>query len=101
MLFEISADSANDHIKYAVYSDLWHKGYYLTSGLKYGGDYLVYSKDPSHVHSDFIAVVLPWSQPISSLVSLGRLGTKVKKNTLLCSVVNKEVQYKTLKWMGM
>ena len=29
-------------LKYRVFCDLWRKGYYLTNGLKYGGDYLVY-----------------------------------------------------------
>ena len=29
-------------LRYRVYSDLWQKGYYITSGLKYGGEYLVY-----------------------------------------------------------
>lgn len=29
-------------LRYKVFKDLWYKGYHLTSGLKYGGDYLVY-----------------------------------------------------------
>lgn len=29
--------------KCAVYADLWEKGYYITPGLKFGGDFLVYS----------------------------------------------------------
>jgi tRNA-splicing endonuclease subunit Sen34 len=92
-----------ERLKYAVFHDLWLKGYYLTSGLKYGGDYLVYRDDPNKVHSDFIAVVLPWKQPISSIISLGRLGSKVKKNTLLCSVERDggPVNYVTLQWSGM
>ena len=92
-----------EKLKYAVFHDLWLKGYYITSGLKYGGDYLVYRDNPSKVHSDFIAVVLPWKQPISSVVSLGRLGSKVKKNTLLCSVEREggPVSYVTLQWSGM
>ena len=89
-----------DKLKYAVFRDLWLKGYYLTAGLKYGGDYLVYRYDPNEVHSDFIAVVLPWQQPISSIVALGRLGSKVKKNTLLCSLEKEsgQVKYITLQW---
>ena len=92
-----------ERLKYAVFHDLWLKGYYLTPGLKYGGDYLVYRDNPSRVHSDFIAVVMPWKQPISSIVSLGRLGSKVKKNTLLCSVEREgsPVKYVTLQWSGM
>ena len=32
-------------------------------------------------------MVLPWEQVLPSIVGCGRLGSKVKKNTLLCSVV--------------
>ena len=28
--------------RYRVFKDLWEKGYYLTSGCKFGGDFLVY-----------------------------------------------------------
>ena len=82
-----------------MYKDLWHRGYSLTSGLKYGGDYLVYQGHPHAVHSSHIAVVLSWKQVIANLVSLGRLGAKVKKSVLLCSM-NKsgEIQYLTIQW---
>ncbi len=87
-------------LRYKVYSDLWRKGKYLTNGAKYGGDFLVYSGDPCLVHSDYVALVLPWQQPISNLVSLGHLGSKVRKNTLLCSVTpeSDEVTYFSLEW---
>lgn len=28
--------------RYAVFKDLWEKGHYITSGSKFGADYLVY-----------------------------------------------------------
>lgn len=92
-----------ERLKYAVFRNLWLKGYYLTPGIKYGGDYLVYRDNPNLVHADFIAVVLSWKQPICSIVSLGRLGSKVKKNTLLCSVEGEggPINYVTLQWSGM
>lgn len=87
-----------------MFSDLWRKGYYLTTGLKYGGDYLVYDGNPIGVHSYFIAKIYSWSEDISSLslVQDGRLGGKVKKNILLCTVKpdNDTVQYITLHWSG-
>ena len=56
------------------------------------------------VHSYFIAVIKPWAKefPASKLIGLGRLGTKVKKNTLLCSVKpdTNRVVYQTLQWSG-
>ena len=56
--------------------------------------------DPFLVHSRYIAVVLPWKQPIRSLVSYGRLGAKVKKTTLLCAVHEDSIEYVTLDWGG-
>lgn len=99
----LTSETELDKLKYAVFHDLWHKGYYLTPGIKYGGDYLVYRCNPNQVHSDFVAIVIPWQQQIGSIVSLGRLGSKVKKSTLLCSVekANGPVKYITLQWSGM
>ena len=90
-------------MKYRVFSDLWHKGYYITSGLKYGGDYLVYTNNPLVVHSQFIAKIYSWSEDISpmSLIQDGRLGGKVKKNILLCTLkADDSVQYISLYWSG-
>lgn len=83
-----------------LFADLWERGYYLTSGLKYGGDFLVYSNHPTSTHSSFIATVLSWKQPIHTLVSLGRVATKVKKRILLCSEEAGQPCYYTLEWAG-
>lgn len=29
-------------LRYKTYQDLWEKGYYVSSGEKFGGDFLVY-----------------------------------------------------------
>lgn len=31
-----------EKIRYKVFKDLWTKGYYLTCGMKFGGDFLIY-----------------------------------------------------------
>ncbi len=84
----------------SVFRDLWQRGYYLTSGLKYGGDFLVYSGDPALTHSSYVAIVLPWKQPCSTLVSLARVAAKVKKNILLCSTEHAGLCYYTVEWAG-
>ena len=82
-----------------MYVDLWERGYTLTSGLKYGADYLVYKGDPALVHSQYLASVLPWKQPIRTLPSLCRVGSKVVKSLLLCSVQDDDVMhYHTVNW---
>jgi tRNA-splicing endonuclease subunit Sen34 len=35
-------NNPKDIQKYKVYCDLWNRGYYITSGIKFGGDYLLY-----------------------------------------------------------
>ena len=83
-----------------VFADLWKEGYYMTSGLKYGGDFLVYSADPSSSHSAYIAVVVSWKQHLSCLTALARVATKVKKKILLCSAEDDQISYITLEWAG-
>jgi len=59
--------------------------------------------DPSRYHSFYIAVCLDHDKSLSvlDLASLGRLGTTVKKTTLLCSVdVEGHVHCTSLQWSG-
>ena len=84
----------------SIFSDLWERGYYLTSALKYGGDFLVYPEHPNHTHSAYIAMVLAWQQPLSTLVSLARVAAKAKKKVLLCSEEGSQPFYYTLEWAG-
>ena len=86
-----------------VMADLHGRGYWVTPGVKFGGDFLVYPGDPHRYHSHFVAVVVGWSQSVVPLdiVSFGRLGTVVKKALVLCSVgPDDEVQYVTAAWTG-
>lgn len=86
-----------------MFADLWKKGYYLTAGHKFGGDFLVYPGDPFKFHSSFIAVCIEQDKLFSPhfLIQKGRLGTSVKKTVLLCSVdQSDDVQYQSLNWNG-
>jgi tRNA-splicing endonuclease subunit Sen34 len=90
-------------LKCKVFSDLWHKGYYLTSGLKYGGDYLAYPDDPIACHSHYIVKIFSWRENFSPLclIQHGRLGNNVKKNILFCSAKPDGIlKYYTLHWSG-
>ncbi|CAB4481704.1 uncharacterized protein OCT59_001910 [Rhizophagus irregularis] len=90
--------------KYKIYSDLWNKGYYITSGIKFGGDYLLYPGDPLKYHSHFIATVFDINKIISpmDIITFGRLGTTVKKSYMLCSWNQQEDKaiYFCLEWSG-
>ncbi|CAL1541976.1 unnamed protein product [Lymnaea stagnalis] len=90
-------------MRYLVFRDLWNKGFYLTSGSKFGGDFLVYPGDPARYHSHYIAVCRSQFDEIPSLdiVTLGRLATTVRKTALLCALdKNRKVIYTSLKWTG-
>ena len=49
-------------LRYHVFVDLWEKGYYLTSGINFGGDFLAYPGDPIRYHSFFIVIIVPWGE---------------------------------------
>jgi len=96
--------TSKDIQKYKVYCDLWNKGYYITSGIKFGGDYLLYPGDPLRYHSHFIATVLDIDKTISpmDIITFGRLGTTVKKSYMLCSWNQQQDKavYFCLEWSG-
>nr|XP_056719056.1 tRNA-splicing endonuclease subunit Sen34 [Euleptes europaea] len=95
---------AEHEMRYRVFQDLWEQGYYITSGSKFGGDFLVYPGDPMRFHAHYIALCVPRDAPLSlcDIISVGRLGTNVKKTVLLCSVDEEgTVAYTSLQWSGM
>ena len=96
--------TSHEKLHYQVFVDLWEKGYYLTSGVNFGGDFLAYPGDPIRYHSFFIVIIVPWGKKITpfEIISAGRLGASVKKTALLCSVSDEtgQVIYTSVKWSG-
>ncbi|KAK9397506.1 tRNA-splicing endonuclease subunit Sen34 [Crotalus adamanteus] len=91
-------------MRYRIFQDLWERGYYVTTGSKFGGDFLVYPGDPMRFHAHYIALCFSKDVPISlcDIISAGRLGTNVKKTVLLCSVDQEgTIAYTSLQWSGM
>ncbi|ORY74253.1 tRNA-intron endonuclease catalytic domain-like protein, partial [Neocallimastix californiae] len=91
--------------KYKVFCDIWEKpeNYYITSGSKYGSDYLIYPGDPIQYHSNFIATVIYDSNFNFSpkyIIKYGRLGTNVKKTHLLCNIneTTNQINYYSIEW---
>lgn len=70
---------------YPLYAHLNSKGFYITPGIRFGGDYSVYPGDPFKFHAHFMATSYEWDEEITmlDLVSGGRLGTAVKKGFLI------------------
>ncbi|KAK2959333.1 hypothetical protein BLNAU_5642 [Blattamonas nauphoetae] len=91
-----------------IFTDLYFKGLFIATGLKYGSDYVAYEDHPNNCHSRFAVVIqhpsriphhqhdysaLPSVNPSQTthfisprtLVSQSRLCTTVRKDLLLCS----------------
>ncbi|KNC78602.1 hypothetical protein SARC_08972 [Sphaeroforma arctica JP610] len=80
--------TAVDWARLRIFRDLYERGFYMTSGCKFGGDYLCYRGDPAVCHSTFIVRIVAWDYELTALelVGLGRLGVAVKKTSLLAAV---------------
>ncbi|KAI9321804.1 tRNA intron endonuclease [Dichotomocladium elegans] len=71
-----------EQLRYQIFEFLWSQQFYVTSGLKFGGDFLAYPGDPMRYHSQFIVEAIPDpTRPLApvDLVSKGRLAVNVKK----------------------
>ena len=92
-------DTRRHTSRYALFSHLHDRGYYMTPGLRFGGDFVAYPGDPLRFHSHFTCKAKDadeeWS--VMDLVSGGRLGTGVKKSWL----VGSGEQCFTIEWAGL
>lgn len=79
---------------YALFKHLYKEGYFLSPGLRFGCQFLVYPGDPLRFHSHFLAVGADWDEDIDLLdmVGGGRLGTGVKKSWLIGGPCSSGVQ---------
>ncbi|MCJ1401760.1 tRNA-splicing endonuclease subunit [Xylographa trunciseda] len=70
---------------YALFKHLHAHDYYMSPGLRFGCQFLVYPGDPLRFHSHFLAVGVDWDEEVDllDLVGGGRLGTGVKKGWLI------------------
>uniref|UniRef100_A0A1E1W6P0 tRNA-splicing endonuclease subunit Sen34 n=1 Tax=Pectinophora gossypiella TaxID=13191 RepID=A0A1E1W6P0_PECGO len=89
-------------IRYAIYKDLWEKGHFITSGSKFGSDYLVYPGDPVRFHAMYMVRCVcdqtKFFRP-TQLVAFGRLSVAVNKLAVLAFFNSYgKVEYQTLQW---
>lgn len=94
--------TATEDLRYWVFSDLWHEGYFITPGNKFGGDYLVYKGDPLMFHANFIVKCVHDIKQvdITDLITCARIGTSTKKTLVLAEIDSeKNVNYKSFQLM--
>ncbi|MCJ1362611.1 tRNA-splicing endonuclease subunit [Acarospora aff. strigata] len=73
---------------YPLFAHLHSHGYFISPGLRFGCQYLVYPGDPLRFHSHFLVTGMQWDEELDllDLVGGGRLGTGVKKGFLIGGV---------------
>lgn len=69
----------------AVYSDLKRRGFYVTSGIKFGSDFAAYVYGPGIDHAPFIVLVRSPEDHLSAsdVIRAGRLSRSVRKSFLI------------------
>lgn len=102
-------DNEGDKLKYFIFKDVWLRGFYINSGLKFGCDYIVYEADPLTEHARFLLVCKKEDEEFSALKLLihGRLSNQVSKQLVLASLESitnetksEDINYVLLKWRG-
>lgn len=75
-------------LRFAVFRDLWKRGFYMTDGLRFGCDYLLYEDVPGEGHAKYMVKCVSTMASICplDLAALSRVGSQVKKDTLLAIV---------------
>ncbi|MCS7094609.1 MAG: tRNA-intron lyase [Thaumarchaeota archaeon] len=87
---------------YLVYKDLRKRGYYVSTGIKFGSDYAVYVYGPGIDHAPFIVLVRSKEEYLwaTDVVRAGRLSTTVRKNFLIATpeLGKEQVRYLSISW---
>ncbi|GMT03429.1 hypothetical protein PENTCL1PPCAC_25603 [Pristionchus entomophagus] len=71
-----------------VFRDLWSRGFYVTSGVRFGCHFLVYKEPPGSAHAEFMVrcVDSEVDQSFTSMLSFARTANQVCKKALLAIV---------------
>ncbi|KAK3929950.1 tRNA-splicing endonuclease subunit Sen34 [Frankliniella fusca] len=96
--------SEEERTRYLTFKTLWNKEFFITTGHKFGGDFLVYPGDPAKFHSHFIVICLSPTTNLSvhQLIAYGRMGSSVRKTVVLATLPegSSEVKFLSIKWAG-
>ncbi|OXU21868.1 hypothetical protein TSAR_005214 [Trichomalopsis sarcophagae] len=94
--------NAEESFRYKVFKDIWEQGFYVTSGQKFGCDFLAYPGDPIMFHSQLMIQCKNRNEelPVLELISECRIGSHVRK-TLVYATLSKdgeEIEYFSTRW---
>mmetsp|Transcript_2966 Transcript_2966/g.11337 ORF Transcript_2966/g.11337 Transcript_2966/m.11337 type:complete len:368 (-) Transcript_2966:1138-2241(-) len=79
--------SPQNDTKYRIFKDLWSRGFFLTGGMKFGVDWLVYDDDPMMLHAKYMAYIVSWDDFMEpqKMNAMMRLAVIVKKTILMAA----------------
>lgn len=89
--------------EYVIFKDMKEKGFYITSGFKYGADFLLYRDDPNFIHSEYLVFVYDYRKTlnIKELINAERIGVSNKKAFLAACVDDEnKIKYLNFKWIN-
>ncbi|OAF67359.1 hypothetical protein A3Q56_04911 [Intoshia linei] len=68
-------------LNFLIFQDLWKRGYFLTCGYKFGGDFMLYKEDPVICHSTYIIICKHATEEITTndISQICRIAVSVKK----------------------
>ena len=92
--------TARDRDFYKIYEHFTLAGYWLTTGLQYGVDFLAYRGSPELYHSECIVYCVEFDAKISTerLMQMTRIGSKTNKKLVLASVDKGTVVTTAVTW---
>eukprot|EP01080_Neovahlkampfia_damariscottae_P010107 gene10107-2527_t len=84
--------------RYLAYHYYRSSGWIVKSGLKYGCDFVLYSKEIERVHAEFCVLVICGDITWKDVQRQSRLSISVAKTLLICSVkYSEKIDWKNLK----
>lgn len=95
-----------DKSKRILFQDLYNRGFYITSGLKYGSEFLAYFGDPVAYHAQYALRIVAGDghgnvnltfEDFNEINSLYRLCHTANKVSLLVTVNSEQITYWTLR----
>ena len=90
-----------DIARYRVFKHLYYKSYFIVSGSKFGGDYLLYENRIEDCHAKYIVLVRDQISPLE-MISHARVGTQTKKIFIMATFDHSKdkVTCVTFEWTG-
>ncbi|GMR33768.1 hypothetical protein PMAYCL1PPCAC_03963 [Pristionchus mayeri] len=81
-------DTLDFRIRKIVFRDLWSRGFFVTSGVRFGCHFLVYKEKPGRAHAEFMVrcVDSDADQTSTAMLSFARTANQVCKKALLAVV---------------